>query len=101
MTFGNRVQKCGHYRQRAGRLDGRHLCRPAELKPLVFEGAMTRGKLGRGTLPLGQLRLTTEVENYAGFPGRQSARLISTTRDRSRPTHHDHAAGRRGQASTR
>ena len=40
----------------------------AELKPLVFEGAITEDNRIAGTLPLGQLALTTEVENYAGFP---------------------------------
>jgi thioredoxin reductase (NADPH) len=40
----------------------------AELKPLVFEGAITEENRMNGTLPLGQLNLTTEVENYAGFP---------------------------------
>jgi thioredoxin reductase (NADPH) len=40
----------------------------AELRPLVFEGAITEENRIAGTLPLGQLNLTTEVENYAGFP---------------------------------
>lgn len=40
----------------------------ANLEPLVFEGAMTEENRQNGTLPLGQLNLTTEVENYAGFP---------------------------------
>jgi thioredoxin reductase (NADPH) len=40
----------------------------AELKPLVFEGAITEENRVAGTLPLGQLALTTEVENYACFP---------------------------------
>ncbi len=40
----------------------------AELQPLVFEGAITEDNRIAGTLPLGQLNLTTEVENYAGFP---------------------------------
>ncbi len=40
----------------------------AELQPLVFEGAITEENRVAGTLPLGQLNLTTEVENYAGFP---------------------------------
>jgi len=41
----------------------------ASLKPLVIEGAITEENRQRGTLPLGQLALTTEVENYPGFPG--------------------------------
>ncbi len=40
----------------------------AELNPLVFEGAETEDNRLAGTLPLGQLALTTEVENYHGFP---------------------------------
>src|SRR5436190_266163 len=41
----------------------------ANLEPLVFEGAQTEENRIRGTLPLGQLSMTTEVENYPGFPG--------------------------------
>ena len=40
----------------------------ASLKPLVIEGAITEDNRIGGTLPLGQLALTTEVENYPGFP---------------------------------
>src|ERR1700688_4797023 len=40
----------------------------ANLQPLVFEGAVTEENRISGTLPLGQLALTTEVENYPGFP---------------------------------
>lgn len=40
----------------------------ASLTPLVFEGAVTEDNRIKGTLPLGQLNLTTEVENYPGFP---------------------------------
>ncbi len=41
----------------------------AALTPLVFEGAITEENRMAGTLPLGQLSLTTEVENFPGFPG--------------------------------
>ena len=44
----------------------------ANLEPLVFEGAMTEENRIRGTLPLGQLSMTTEVENYPGFPAGDS-----------------------------
>ncbi|HLJ12590.1 MAG TPA: FAD-dependent oxidoreductase [Planctomycetaceae bacterium] len=40
----------------------------ANLNPLVIEGAITEENRLNGTLPLGQLALTTEVENYPGFP---------------------------------
>jgi len=40
----------------------------ANLQPLVIEGAMTEDNRLKGTLPLGQLNLTTEVENFPGFP---------------------------------
>ncbi len=40
----------------------------ANLQPLVFEGAVTRENQERGTLPLGQLNLTTEVENFPAWP---------------------------------
>src|SRR6185369_12620461 len=40
----------------------------ANLSPVVFEGAISEENRLRGTLPLGQLNLTTEVENFPGFP---------------------------------
>ncbi len=43
-------------------------CARANLEPLVFEGAITEDNRIKGTLPLGQLALTTEVENFPGFP---------------------------------
>jgi len=39
----------------------------ANLHPIVYEGALTEENRLRGTLPLGQLNLTTEVENFPGF----------------------------------
>lgn len=47
----------------------------ANLKPLVFEGAVTQENSEKGTLPLGQLNLTTEVENFPGWPYVDSSAL--------------------------
>ena len=40
----------------------------ANLEPLVYEGQNIQEHYDRGRPPLGQLALTTEVENYPGFP---------------------------------
>lgn len=40
----------------------------ANLEPLVYEGQNLQEHYDRGRPPLGQLALTTEVENYPGFP---------------------------------
>jgi thioredoxin reductase (NADPH) len=40
----------------------------ASLSPVVYEGAISEENRVRGTLPMGQLNLTTEVENFPGFP---------------------------------
>jgi thioredoxin reductase (NADPH) len=50
----------------------------AELEPLVFEGAITAENQANGTLPLGQLNLTTEIENYPGFPSGKTYEFLST-----------------------
>ena len=50
----------------------------ANLEPLVFEGAVTEENRLAGTLPLGQLSLTTEVENYPGFPAGNLNQFLET-----------------------
>jgi thioredoxin reductase (NADPH) len=50
----------------------------ANLQPLVFEGAITEANRLTGTLPLGQLALTTEVENYPGLPAGDSREYLRT-----------------------
>lgn len=53
----------------------------ANLNPLVFEGAISQENYQNGTLPLGQLNLTTEVENYPGFPNGELAGYIRSSVD--------------------
>src|SRR5207247_518758 len=50
----------------------------ANLEPLVFEGAVMEENRIKGTLPLGQLALTTEVENYPGLPPGDSREYLRT-----------------------
>jgi thioredoxin reductase (NADPH) len=58
----------------------------AELKPVVFEGAISEENRLASTLPLGQLALTTEVENFPGFPtGDLTAYLDSSLDPAIRP----------------
>ena len=56
----------------------------ANLEPLVFEGAVTQENSQNGTLPLGQLNLTTEVENYAGFPAGKLDQFLESALDEKR-----------------
>jgi thioredoxin reductase (NADPH) len=56
----------------------------ANLHPLLFEGAETEENRQAGTLPLGQLALTTEVENYPGFPAGRLDTFLRSAIDRQR-----------------
>src|SRR5437763_10109808 len=56
----------------------------ANLNPVVYEGAISEENRLRGTLPLGQLNLTTEVENFPGFPhGIMGPQLMMAMREQS------------------
>jgi len=56
----------------------------AKLNPLVYEGAISEENHRRGTLPLGQLNATTDVENFPGFPkGIMGPDLMMAMREQS------------------
>ena len=66
----------------------------ASLNPMVYEGAITAENQQKGTLPLGQLNLTTEVENFPGFPagdlGSYLDDSIDTKKRKFMPPHQGH-----------
>jgi len=66
----------------------------AQLEPLVYEGAISEKNRMAGTLPLGQLALTSEVENYAGFPAGDLGAFLDSALPKERrmmmPPHEGH-----------
>ncbi len=56
----------------------------ANLEPIVYEGALTEENRQQGTLPLGQLALTTEVENYPGFPAGDLESYLDSSIEKSK-----------------
>lgn len=70
----------------------------ANLTPLVIEGAFTDKNRQQGTIPLGQLALTTEVENFPSWPAGDTRQYLKTalpeelqpywvTANKPQPTH--------------
>ena len=65
----------------------------ANLEPLMIEGEFTQENFDLGRPPLGQLMITTEVENYPGFPsGNMESYLKDSIKERSAylPPHSGH-----------
>jgi thioredoxin reductase (NADPH) len=52
----------------------------ANLQPLVYEGAHSAANQAQGTAPLGQLNLTTEVENFPAWPHADTQALAQFSR---------------------
>jgi thioredoxin reductase (NADPH) len=65
----------------------------ANLRPLVYEGnAFWPENQTNGTLPLGQLNLTTEVENFPTWPYADSAALALFSKTALPPERYDYLA---------
>jgi thioredoxin reductase (NADPH) len=65
----------------------------ANLEPLVFEGAVNEDNNVKGTLPLGQLNLTTEVENFPGWPQADAGALEQFSKSALTAENYDKIAG--------
>jgi len=56
----------------------------ASLNPLVIEGDITQENQEKRTLPMGQLALTAEVENFPGFPPGKIAEYLNSAIPKNR-----------------
>jgi thioredoxin reductase (NADPH) len=65
----------------------------ANLNPLVFEGAINQENYVKGTQPLGQLNLTTEVENFPSWPHADAAAIAAYSRSALTPERYDQLRG--------
>ena len=74
----------------------------ANLNPLVFQGNPYDDKNRQnGTLPLGQLALTTEVENFPSWPAGDTRQYLKTALQAGRPGLPVLGGGRQAAADAR
>jgi thioredoxin reductase (NADPH) len=65
----------------------------ANLQPVVYEGAVTAENQEKGTLPLGQLNLTTEVENFPAWPYVDASVLAAFSKSALPPERYENLKG--------
>src|SRR5439155_15278517 len=71
----------------------------AHLQPLVYQGNPSHDENRiNGTMPLGQLNLTTEVENFPTWPYADGAALAAFSKSALSPENYNEVAHHYGQA---